>query len=73
MQHGASHLAIVQSMKGLQAYRGDYATYCKRRSQRAHRHRVNVDLKLIARGAVDAEEFDDQPMNTEACNAWDIW
>jgi hypothetical protein len=73
MQYGASQLAIVQSMEGLRLYRGAYATYCKRRSQRAHRHRIAIDLKLIARGAIDEEAFDGQPKNTEACNAWDIW
>lgn len=60
-------------MKGLSAYRGRLATYCKRHAQRSHRHRVAADLKLVAREAMDAEEFEGQPVRSESCDAWDIW
>lgn len=72
MQSGAQFPAIVQSMEGLQSYRGDYATYCKRSAQRRHRHRVNADLKLLARGGMDEDDFNGSP-EKEGCSAWDIW
>lgn len=73
MQHGESHLSIVSNLRGLRLYRGPYATYCKRAAQRCHRHRVAVDLKLIARQAKDPEDFEGQPVKSETCTDWDIF
>lgn len=73
MQHGESHAPIVGDMHGLSFYRGAYATYAKRKAQRTHRHRVNIDMKLIAREAMNEDDFETQSIKSEACDAWDIW
>lgn len=73
MQHGGQPPAIVKSMQGLSAYRGSYATYCKRRAHQTHRSRVRRDLKLIAREAADDEAFEPGPDSpTEHADSWDI-
>ena len=73
MQHGESHLPIVGDMHGLSFYRGNHATYLKRQAQRTHRRRVKTDLKLVARQAMDSDDFEGQPMKSEACDTWKIW
>lgn len=73
MQHGESHKPIVGDMHGLSPYRGSYATWAKRNAHRTHRHRVSADLKLIAREALSPDDFETQPIKTEACDAWDLW
>lgn len=73
MQSGKSHHPIVGDMHGLSAYRGATATWFKRAAHRCHRSRVKSDLKLVARDAMDAEDFDGAPVRSEAVDAWDLW
>lgn len=60
-------------MEGLSFYRDHNVTEMKKAAHRKHRSRVKQDLKLIARGAKDADDFDGNPINSEALNSWDIW
>ena len=73
IQHGESHIPIVGDMHGLSAYRSDYVTWAKRNSQRTHRHRVAAQMKLLARQAMDPDDFDGQPAKSEVFDAWTLW
>lgn len=73
MQSGKSHTAIVQSMEGLSFYRNHHITEMKKAAHRRHRNRVRQDLKLMARGVIDPDEFEDQPIKSEALDTWDVW
>lgn len=75
MQHGESHLPIVGDLKGVCHYyrRTPYVQWHKKAAHRAHRHRIASDLKLVAREALDSEDFEGQPVKSEACDSWDIW
>ncbi len=73
MQSGGSRIAIVQSMRGLSAYRNHHVTELKKAAHRCHRNRVRQDLKLVVREALDEADFETQPMKAEALDAWDIY
>ncbi len=73
MQAGSSHFPIVGCMKGLSPYRGAYASFLKHAAHRCHRARVKSDLKLVARQVMDSDDFDGNPVRSEACDAWDIY
>ncbi len=73
MQSGSSHVAIVQSMEGLRLYRDHNVTEMKRAAHQRHRSRVKQDLRLIAREAMDEDDFQPQPIKSEALDTWDVW
>lgn len=72
MQHGESHVPVVNFTCAPQWTRGKYATYCKQKANRCHRHRVKQDLKQVAND--DHESFDGAPDSVgERATGWDLW
>lgn len=69
MQSGSSRTAIVPCLQGMSCVRGSDVTERKKSAHRAHRSRINQELKQMQRDP----DLDLDESAYEGLNPWDIW
>jgi len=47
-------------------------SYWKAKAHRAYRRKMRTQLHIIAKGFLDAYEYDDTSIGTSHCSGWDI-